>query len=186
MVKKSAKGTQSRADTITVRLHPKVKYGLDLIARKQRRTLSSVVEWAICNAFDHPDSGLHGEFENPATGEKSDFILDLLWDADDGMRFIKLAQGSSDWLTYEEELMWDFIKGNARYWVMYEDDVVRNLYHWDTRDPGNLMVKKVLEDWEKLKQYARGELSKYEVLKDGWFDRVSGGVYCTVFSTNKR
>jgi predicted HicB family RNase H-like nuclease len=36
-----------RSEVVTVRLEPKLKYLAELAARKQRRSLSSYVEWAI-------------------------------------------------------------------------------------------------------------------------------------------
>lgn len=72
--------------TITVRLDPKTRYGLELIARQQHRNLSSVVNWvlhqAILNAF--PD-------------------IAKLWDVDDATRLKKLKLHKPELLSYEEE-----------------------------------------------------------------------------------
>ena len=40
-------GKLARSETVTVRLAPKLRYLAELAARKQRRTLSSFIEWAI-------------------------------------------------------------------------------------------------------------------------------------------
>ena len=45
--KRGGGGKLSRSETVTVRLDPKLRYPAELAARKQRRTLSSFIEWAI-------------------------------------------------------------------------------------------------------------------------------------------
>src|ERR1700730_8829890 len=45
--KRGGGGKLSRSETVTVRLDPKLRYLAELAARKQRRTLSSFIEWAI-------------------------------------------------------------------------------------------------------------------------------------------
>ena len=37
----------ARSETVTVRLDPKLRYLAELAARKQRRSLSSYIEWAV-------------------------------------------------------------------------------------------------------------------------------------------
>ena len=36
----------NRTETVTIRLDPKLRYLTELAARKQRRTVSSFIEWA--------------------------------------------------------------------------------------------------------------------------------------------
>jgi len=48
---KSGGGKLSRSETVTVRLDPKLRYLAELAARKQRRTVSSFIEWAIEDAL---------------------------------------------------------------------------------------------------------------------------------------
>jgi hypothetical protein len=47
MEKRARGGKLGRSATVTVRLDPKTRYLAELMARKQRRTLSSFVEWAV-------------------------------------------------------------------------------------------------------------------------------------------
>ncbi|MBY0404184.1 MAG: hypothetical protein K2X66_09815, partial [Cyanobacteria bacterium] len=58
MAKKASKGSQTKAEALTLRVNPKIKYGLELLARKQHRTLSSVMEWAIDKALKDKKDGL--------------------------------------------------------------------------------------------------------------------------------
>lgn len=72
--------------SITVRLDPKTRYGLELIARQQHRNLSSVVNWIIYKAITitFPD-------------------LAKLWDVDELARLKKLKLHRPDLLSYDEE-----------------------------------------------------------------------------------
>ena len=44
---KAGGGKLARSEVVTVRLDPRLRYLANLVARKQRRTLSSFIEWAI-------------------------------------------------------------------------------------------------------------------------------------------
>lgn len=86
----------AKTESLTVRLSPRVRYGLELLARKQRRNLSSVIEWAInCLAFN----GENGLIENDVN------LLDQLWDTDEIKRIKLLKLHKPDLLTYEEEVI---------------------------------------------------------------------------------
>lgn len=54
-MKKAKKGEAVMTETLTVRLTPRLKYGLELLARKQHRTLAGVVAWAVEQAVNSPD-----------------------------------------------------------------------------------------------------------------------------------
>ena len=79
----------SRSETVTVRLSPRTRYLAELAARRQRRSLSSLVEWAVNGMVDE------------TLGDLAD-----LWDVDPEVRFLKLAQRHPELLTFEEECRW--------------------------------------------------------------------------------
>lgn len=87
----------SRSETVTVRLNPQLRYLAEVEARKQRRTLSSFIEWAIERATQDV---------NP-----------ILWDVDKTDRFVNMALTEPDLLTYEEQKLWKMVK---EVWSLYK------------------------------------------------------------------
>ncbi len=94
-------GKLSRSEVVTVRLDPKLRYLAELAARKQRRTLSSFIEWAIEQSL--ADVRLTETSTVADEGPK-------LWDVDECDRFIKLALHDESLLNYREQLLWKRIK----------------------------------------------------------------------------
>ena len=79
---------------VTVRMASKLQYGIDLLARKQRRNTSQIVIMAIENLIYSKD-GLEENGSN---------LLDELWDLNPEIRFKKLSSKKPNWLTYDEEI----------------------------------------------------------------------------------
>ena len=98
------KSSQPKGESITIRVNPKIKYGVELLSRKQHRSLTSVVEWAIDKALKDSQDGFFfpDELYDPVTGRRSSDALELLWDPDEISRFIKLAYGWKSLMTYDK------------------------------------------------------------------------------------
>lgn len=107
--KRRGGGKLARSETVTVRLDPKLRYLAELAARKQRRTLSSYIEWAIEDSLDRTQ--LYGN-DNVSLADESA----ILWDVDDADRFVKLALRHPDLLTHEEQVRWKLIRENGSLW----------------------------------------------------------------------
>ncbi|MCI5049075.1 MAG: hypothetical protein MRY32_01910 [Rickettsiales bacterium] len=122
---------QTRSETVTVRLDPKLKYGLELLARKQYRSVSSVVEWLVNNAI--------------RTSEELPDI-DYIWDIGEADRLINLAFADETMLTFEEQLIWKVIKDYDDFWIRLWDFTSTNLYRGRVRD-----------NWEQILKVANGE-----------------------------
>jgi len=90
----------TRTETVTVRLDPKTRYMADLAARRQRRTLSSFIEWAV-------EQALHGVCL--IGGVTADEMTHNLWDVDESERFARLAIYIPELLTYEEQEKWKML-----------------------------------------------------------------------------
>jgi len=90
-------GKLTRSETVTVRLDPKLRYLADLAARKQRRTLSSYIEWAIEDSLNRMN--LYSNSDMSLAEESAE-----LWDVDEADRFAKLALRHPDLLTHEEQV----------------------------------------------------------------------------------
>lgn len=85
-----------RSETITVRLDPKLRYFTELAARKQRRTVSSYIEWVLDystkDIWLSPDLSLNEESNK-------------LWHTNEFERLKLLKIYHPELLTYNEELL---------------------------------------------------------------------------------
>jgi hypothetical protein len=117
------KRTERRKDeVITVRVTPKLKYGLELLSRKQHRPLSSVVTWAIEQMMTNSDAGLFKSMKSSKDKMLSEqYMLETLWDVHPANRLIKLAIHWPELLTYEEELIVQRLKDNG-HWPKNSDE----------------------------------------------------------------
>lgn len=106
--RKGGGAKMSRSETVTVRLDPKLRYLAELASRKQRRTLSSYIEWAVeaslKNVNLYEGTGYNGD-HNVTVDEEAN----QLWDVDDAERFIKLAIYYPSLLTHEEQERWKML-----------------------------------------------------------------------------
>jgi hypothetical protein len=88
----------TRSLTVSARLDPKLHHLANLAARKQRRSLSSFLEWVVRESLERnslADNGISVADE-----------ADLLWHEDEATRLYRLAVHHPDLLTQEEELIW--------------------------------------------------------------------------------
>ena len=91
----------SRSEVVTVRLDPKLRYLAELAARKQRRTLSSFIEWAIEQSLAEVELAKSATVADKARA---------LWDVDECDRFIKLALHDESLLNFREQVLWKCIQ----------------------------------------------------------------------------
>ncbi|MDO8262021.1 MAG: hypothetical protein Q7T21_02235 [Gallionella sp.] len=154
--RKSGGGKLSRSETVTVRLDPKLRYLAELAARKQRRTLSSFIEWALEDALSHVqiyDGSGHNDPDLSVGQEAAQ-----LWDVDEADRFAKLAIRYPELLTHEEQVIWKLIKENGRLWrgVWRASD---DIWQWKIEE-SSLIFDCLRENWETFKKVAKGESPK--------------------------
>jgi len=151
--RKGGGGKLSRSETVTVRLGPKQRYLAELAARKQRRTLSSFIEWAIEEAL----STVHLD-QNTSIADLSG----QLWDVDEPDRFAKLAVKYEYLLTHEEQVLWKLIRENGFLWRgNYESN---RKWTWKI-EPDSLIFDRLREHWPAFLGVARGETGKDKLPK---------------------
>ena len=97
-------GPGKRSEVVTVRLDPKLKYLAELAARKQRRPLSSYVEWAIERSLSQVH--LEEDFNNNTVSVADAERTHHLWDLDEADRIVRLAVTYPELLTHEEQMVW--------------------------------------------------------------------------------
>lgn len=140
-------GKLSRSETVTVRLDPKLRYLAELAARRQRRTVSSYIEWAIEDSLKHLSLDLNG---NGALADESE----ALWDVDDADRFARLALRHPDLLTHEEQVLWKLVRENGLLWRGDYLGVDRE-WTWTVREK-SLLFDRLRQHWPKFCAVADG------------------------------
>ena len=106
-------GKLTRSETVTVRLDPRLRYLAELGALKQRRTLSSFIEWAIENGLSQVSLSAPGPNEAITVADEAV----RLWDVDAPDRFVKLALHYPDLLTHEEQKRWKLVRETGSLWL---------------------------------------------------------------------
>ena len=150
--KKGGGSKLSRSETVTVRLDPKLRYLAELASRKQRRTVSSFIEWAIEDSLSRVIIYENSNCSKSIADEASD-----LWDVDEADRFVNLAFSHSDLMTHDEQVQWKLIREYGHLWRgKYNSD---NEWSWGTQR-GSLIIERLREKWELLKEVVAGDVSK--------------------------
>jgi hypothetical protein len=160
--KAGAGGKLSRSETVTVRLDPKLRYLAELAARKQRRTLSSFIEWAIEENLK--TIHLESEERNGAVSIASQ--ASDLWDVDEPDRFAKLAIRYPQMLTHDEQVLWKLIRENGYLWKGHYDKEKK--WTWVVRQD-SLIFERLRQTWKVFCSVAYESDSKEKL--PTWFDR---------------
>ena len=150
----------SRSETVTVRLDPKLRYLAELAARKQRRTLSSFIEWAIADTLNR----VILQSDGPGSASVAD-AASRLWDVDEADRFVRLAFDYPDLLTHDEQILWKFIKENGLLW---KGRYTEEKWTWQVEER-NLVIGHLREHWDSFVEVSQGKKNK-DVLPR-WIDR---------------
>lgn len=154
VARKGGGGKLARSETITVRLDPKLRFGAELAARKQRRTLSSFIEWAVDEALDRVNIYTEA-FDGPDQELSAKEAMNKTWSVHEADRFTNLAQKFPFLLTHDEEVLWILI---------YEHGYFNDPRHIKRRiSPIGLRPDRIREHWELLKKVAKGKADKSEL-----------------------
>lgn len=98
-----AKAPGEKLEQFSIRLPPKLKFGLELLARAQHRSLSQVVEWAI-------QVGLNSyEFRSESAYPTLGGLVDELWPMPEHLRMLHLGESARHLLTFEETVATDLV-----------------------------------------------------------------------------
>ncbi len=151
--KKGAGGNLNRSEVITVRLDPKLRYLAELAALKQRRTLSSYIEWAIQDSLNRvylrEGTGYNGDEGTTFFDE-----TDRLWDVDAPDRFAKLALHYPELLNYDEQKKWKLIRENGNLW---KGRMIFGKWTWVVEE-GDLIIERLRKYWDEFCAVAEGTM----------------------------
>ena len=150
--RKAGGGKLARSETVTVRLDPQLRYLAELAALKQRRTVSSFIEWAIEDSLSRVY--LQEGYGNGLSTSVAD-VAAKLWDVDDADRFAKLALTYPELLTHDEQKRWKLIRENGYLWkgkYSGTDDT----WVWQVQE-NSLCFDRLRACWDDFCNVARGE-----------------------------
>ena len=142
----------SRTKSVTIRLDPKLHYLAELAARKQRRTMSAFIEWAIDLSLgqvklrDQPGLPPQG---SPTLAEEGHD----LWDLDEADRFAVLASRHPELLTHEEQALWKLIWECNYFWRGTTSNGTRS----GVGTERELDLPRLRERWRDLKAVAASD-----------------------------
>jgi hypothetical protein len=156
MAKKARRGHPARTEITSIRLEPRTKYLLEVIARKQHRTLSEVIHWSLTRSLGDEHEGV----PSLGAGRNLRQAMDALWSPHEPDRLVRLGQSCPELLDYNEDLVWTYIKGVRRYWRPKKDAPVATIakaLQGEVELEPNLEL--IREEWEQIKEAAsrRGE-----------------------------
>lgn len=132
--------TGSTSVSVSMRLEPKTKYLIDLLAREQKRTITGVIEWALERAAEQERFDASEGYGGPSFRD----MLDVLWSTDEAMRLIALAFNKPALLDYDEMRIWETIKASPDLWRIFNPLTASKL------DMSFLNVEMVQAYWEPL------------------------------------
>ena len=166
--KRTTRGTVNRSEIVQTRLSPRLRFTAELIARHQRRTLSSVIEDMVEEAAERyalplvlsekaqTDSYLFSKYKFkkvPATeaGER-------LWSSEEADRFAALALFTPHLLTPQECQVWRLVIDTHYFWNHFEinietkkGEVIGNEW-WPLVDYNGLIRERLREHWPLLRE----------------------------------
>lgn len=114
MVKNKPNQGVRKTETLTLRLDPKIKYTIELMARIKRQSITSVIETAIEAAAFELDTPVLVEGKRE-TWSLSNAVSEF-WSTDQVARFINLCAFMPELLTYDEQRIWETIKSTPEFW----------------------------------------------------------------------
>ena len=145
-----------KSEVVTVRLDPRLKYLAEISARKQRRTLSGYIEWAVEQSLEQVMLRDSGRGLEPLTVSDAEKTYSL-WDVDEAERLVRLSLAFPELLTFEEQLIWKLLKENGKIWLWYRDGM-GGVYFKVAIE--SIIWDRVRQYWDVFKKVASGELTK--------------------------
>lgn len=156
--KRGGRSKLTRSETVTVRLDPKLRFALELAARKHRRTVSSFIEWAV-------ESSLRDVTVRDVAGSEATVqsVVSDCWDVDEADRVIRLAIWYPELVNHEEAAAWKVVLTQPTFWLDRKPGVrtrsrtatgMRTLY-----DETKLEWPLIRRYWSNIKRLAREEIT---------------------------
>lgn len=96
-------GPRNKSEVITIRINPKLKFGLELVARLHNRSVAQTVEMAIPRVLEDPFDVI----QNSRDVRYDRFIVNRLRTPTRGERLLKMVLADPELQGFEEEVLWN-------------------------------------------------------------------------------
>lgn len=130
-----------RSAVISIRLTPKLRFGLEMLSRLHRESLPDIISRAINDALSSEQNGLWdyapGETQHPR------MLMNLLWAERPSDRLANTALHCPYLLTAAENRLWALIKSKPELWL-----------HPDERRAETLNREALAMTWDSLREDA--------------------------------
>lgn len=98
---------------LAVRVTPRTRFGLDLIARRSGRTVSQVITHAVEQTIESANQGLVAI----PTGEHAPVkVVDRVWSPHEYERVVRLGLWFPGLLNEEQQYLWRVVRETPMYW----------------------------------------------------------------------
>lgn len=135
-----------KSSALSIRLTPKMKFGLEIMSRLHHYSIPEIVNRAIHDVFSSENEGLSDW--NGKSGERR-FLLDTLWSDRPSDVLANLAFRASNLMSAPERRIWKLVLEDPKYW---SDPTERT-------DP--FLQREVLaQDWDAIEVVAKGPTTK--------------------------
>lgn len=146
-------GKLARSEQVSIRLDPKLRFAAELAASKERRTMSSFIEWAVERAVKEiPLVNREGEWLT------ADVVTHNVWDVDESYRFTLLGMHYPELLTYEEQKLWKFICEFGVY-----VPAIGLAARFITPEKNGAFANLIQPFWNEIKACSEGKLDRKEL-----------------------
>lgn len=154
--RKTSGGKLSRSETVSVRLDPRLRLAAELAAGKERRSLSSFVEWCVEQQTQiinvSHERGIDGE---PQPISAYDVAIEV-WAPEDADSFVNLATQHPDLMVIEDMTLWSLIKDAPYLWNPTYSHAQRQ-FVWQTDSSFTLKKYELRDLWPVFKAAADGD-----------------------------
>ena len=107
----------SRSSNLTIRVTPKMRFGLEMMSRLYHESIPDIVERAVRDAFNGGYQGL-SDYEGDAV-EANGYrnLLKVLWNGRPSDRIANIALHCKRLLAAHEIRLWDLVKSKPEFWA---------------------------------------------------------------------
>lgn len=131
---------------LSVRVTPKMKFGLEIMSRLHHYTIPEIVTRAIQDVFDSEHEGLSDL--NGKSGARR-YLLDTLWSNSPSEVLANLAFRAGNLMSAPEKRMWKLVVGEPKYWSDPSE-----------RTEPYLRTDVLAQDWEGIEAAGKGMATK--------------------------
>ncbi len=128
----------AKTEVLSMRMDPKTRFLVDILARSRGQSISTVVERAILEAADNAVLGGHGDTKT----------WRHYWHLSEGVRTLNMAVEQSLYPTYEDECRLDFARTHWPFFYMAPDCKRPKSWNVDVLWPA---IDHYLDMWEASK-----------------------------------